>query len=175
MSAPARCLGCGHSKLHRHGFYGRDVIEGGRPWRIIIPRFLCVRCFRTSSCLPSFALPYRLLATATIQAFLQGRSSLPGNAREGHRLRSCHRRWRQRALAIEKIIGSYYAPASEEPAELRLLKGIMDQAGDLERGAIQLLETFGETPLGFYCIHDWARVPRGSVDPLRKAPRLDSS
>jgi hypothetical protein len=51
---------------------------------------------------------------------------------------------------------------------------MLAEHGDLERVSVNLLDTFGETPLGRYRIHDWARVPRGSVDPLRKPSYLDS-
>ena len=168
---------CGHEKLHRHGYYGRDVLELGKLLRILVARFLCVACHRTTSCLPGFALPYRLVATGGVEAFLLGAREAPGLARCRDLLQSYRRRWCQRAPQIEAVTGAYLSRCGRggEPAAKRLLRGLLDQWGSLACASVRLLADFGESPLGRYRIHAWARVARGSVDPLRKIPPLDSS
>lgn len=150
------------------------MVEIGRLLLIWIARFLCPACGRTTSLLPSFALPYRMMATDTLQAFLQGRMDEPGIAQHWDLLQACRRRWENRAAGIEAVTGAFFGPAGDEPAPQRLLAAMLAKWGGLRQAGVQLLELFGETPLGRHRIHDWARAPRGSVDPLRKPPIQDS-
>lgn len=54
-----KCPICGAEiKLHRHGFYSRNVIAQRREYRIDICRYLCRSCKGTVSLLPAFLLPY---------------------------------------------------------------------------------------------------------------------
>jgi transposase-like protein len=71
------CPQCGRrQRLHRHGSYGRSVTGAvGKVLRILVARFLCRGCRRTVSYLPGFALSYRVVATATVEAFLDRQSS----------------------------------------------------------------------------------------------------
>ena len=60
-------------RLHRHGVYPRGITTSlGRIVRLWIARFRCGACRRTVSYLPSFALSYRLVQVATLEAFLAG-------------------------------------------------------------------------------------------------------
>lgn len=149
-------------------------MELGRLLLIWIARFLCPVCRRTTSLLPSFAQPYRLMGTDTIEAFLQGRLDEPGVAQYWDLLHSYGRRWEQRSPEIEAVTGAFFGPAGDESAPHRLLWAMLSKWGNLQQASVQLLELFGETLLGRYRIHDWARAPRGSVDPLRKPPIQDS-
>lgn len=142
---------------------------------ISVPRFLCPKCLRTTSCLPSFALSYRMISSDTLEAFLQGRMKEKGIAQHRDLLESYRRRWEERAPEIEAVTGAFFGPLSDEPPAQRLLNAMMRQWGNLRQGCVELLETFGEAPLKRYRIHDWARVARGSVDPLRRPRRMDSS
>jgi hypothetical protein len=150
------------------------VVELGVYLLILIARFLCPLCGRTMSCLPSFAQPYRMMGTATVEAFLQKRMDEPGIAQHWDLLHSYGQRWEQRSPEIEAVTGLFFGPLSDEPPPKRLLGALLSKWGDLQRASVQLLELFGETPLGRYRIHDWARVARGGVDPLRKPPYQDS-
>jgi len=162
--------------LHRHGCYGRDVVESGKLFRIQVARFLCAACHRTTSCLPSFALPYRLLGADTVEAFLLGKTEGAGVERHEDLLQSYRRRWEQRAGQIQAVTGPLFGSGFlEETVSEGLLRGLLDRWETLACASVRLLADFGESPLGRYRIHDWARVARGSVDPLRKIPPLDSS
>jgi hypothetical protein len=61
-TTPGRVIG--------HGSYGRTVTEPSRTIPIRVKRLLCTACRHTLSLLPSFCLPWRHYATATIQAVL---------------------------------------------------------------------------------------------------------
>ena len=78
LPRPASCPGCsaiGH--LIGHGSYSRTVVQPTHTIPIRIQRLLCTVCHHTVSLLPSFCLPWRHYATATIQTVLTLRT-------EGH-------------------------------------------------------------------------------------------
>lgn len=53
------CNKCGYmGRLHRHGFYSRNVITRFSNYRIYILRIKCPSCGKTHSLLPSFLIPY---------------------------------------------------------------------------------------------------------------------
>lgn len=53
------CKNCGYeAKLHRHGFYSRNVITFSGIYRISILRLKCPSCNKTYSLLPCFLVPY---------------------------------------------------------------------------------------------------------------------
>ena len=64
---------CTRDSLEPLGYYSRGITSTGRDvLRILIRRFRCTTCFRTVSVLPSFAHPYRLVASATVSQFFSG-------------------------------------------------------------------------------------------------------
>ncbi len=53
------CDNCGfEGKLHRHGFYSRNVITKHKVHRISVLRVKCPSCDKTYSFLPPFVIPY---------------------------------------------------------------------------------------------------------------------
>lgn len=56
-----------------HGSYGRRVAEPARVTLIRVKRLFCTVCHHTMSLLPTFCLPCRHYATATIQTVLAAR------------------------------------------------------------------------------------------------------
>ena len=53
------CKNCNYQgKLHRHGYYCRNVISFYSSFSIFILRFKCPSCNKTFSILPSFLIPY---------------------------------------------------------------------------------------------------------------------
>jgi hypothetical protein len=73
--AEVACPRCGGRRgWHRHGTYWRWMTGAvGQLLRMGVARFLCLACRRTVSYLPSFALSYRPIRVATLEAFLDGR------------------------------------------------------------------------------------------------------
>jgi len=53
------CENCGYEgKLHRHGFYSRNVITKYKVHKISVLRVKCPSCDKTYSLLPPFVIPY---------------------------------------------------------------------------------------------------------------------
>src|ERR1051325_10453767 len=71
---PAECPHCGaQHTLQALGYYQRNLTNPkGTVLSVSIRRFRCCDCRRTVSILPSFAQPYKLVLTATINAFFCG-------------------------------------------------------------------------------------------------------
>ena len=67
LSCPG-CLAVGH--LIGHGSYPRTVAQPAQTIPIRVPRLLCTVCHHTLSLLPSFCLPWRHYASATVQTVL---------------------------------------------------------------------------------------------------------
>lgn len=59
MYRPYHCKNCSYNgKLHYHGLYSRNVITLLACHRIFVPRYICPKCHKTYSILPSFVIPY---------------------------------------------------------------------------------------------------------------------
>lgn len=74
---PARCPNCQESgRLRSLGYYSRYTTRAtvGTP-AILVRRFRCFKCRRTTSLLPSFAQPYRLVLNETIEAYMAGNTN----------------------------------------------------------------------------------------------------
>ena len=114
------------------------------------------------------------MAADTVEAFLKDRVNEAGIAQKWDLLCAYRRRWEQRAGEIDRISGTYFGPVTGGSAAQHLLESMLAQWKSLRQASVELIRHFGETPLGHHRIHDWARAPRGSVDPLRKPPIEDS-
>ncbi len=93
VGRPERCGNCGCQRFDRHGTYERGLRELTRVIQILVARFLCLDCYRTTSRLPDFALTYRLMALPLVAQYFgstaQGRA---GFEREDL-MRRYWRRW----------------------------------------------------------------------------------
>ena len=72
---PLHCPQCrGHKTFRVIGFYSRSVTARmtGTVICIKVRRFLCESCRRTTSVLPSFAQPYRLVCCFTVERYFNG-------------------------------------------------------------------------------------------------------
>jgi hypothetical protein len=72
--APEHCGNCGKvASLNILSSYERYTTnDSGAVVLFRVARFVCKVCKLTTSCLPSFAQPYRLVASETIEAFVMG-------------------------------------------------------------------------------------------------------
>ena len=59
--------------LRAHGFYSRTLVDVNYDGAIPVRRYLCLRCKRTVSLLPEFALPYLRFSVAVVALFLVSR------------------------------------------------------------------------------------------------------
>ena len=78
-----RPVGCGHcgavGRMVGHGSYRRKPKDQERAWWIRVRRWLCQVCRRTTSCLPSFLLPWRHYRVGVIQGVLVRRLEVEGS------------------------------------------------------------------------------------------------
>lgn len=175
VKRPERCICCGHGRLHRHGCYERFVVVDTRPQSLKIARFYCPRCRRTTSCLPSFALPYRLLPADLVQSWLSGCRSHAGAAQYQSLLESYHRYWESgRARQLFRMLGLALGRIDADKPGLSLFSALVSHWGDLAGASVGMLDSYGESLLGRYRIHDWARAPRNAVDGQRKVQWPDT-
>jgi|SRR5665213_947384 len=107
------CPRCGaRRRLHRHGCYGRSVTDVvGKAVRILVVRFLCRGCRRTVSYLPWFALPYRVVATATVEAFFGGERRRRDVQAWELLLRGYERRMAAHAAEVVRTVGCGFGRA----------------------------------------------------------------
>ena len=78
VTRPPTCPNCGKpAGLRALGYYSRWVSSSnrGKATSIRVRRFRCPACRLTTSLLPDFAQPYRLVATDVVDAFLAGHRS----------------------------------------------------------------------------------------------------
>lgn len=74
IKAPACCPNCGGKKgLRSLGYYERSIASmcSVKCMRLQIRRFRCFNCGRTTSLLPSFCQPYRLLPSEMIESYFK--------------------------------------------------------------------------------------------------------
>ncbi len=71
---PSGCPLCqALNSLIGHGFYPREPLDQDQAYRILIKRWRCKGCHRTTSSLPSFLLPFRHYLLAVIEQVLVSR------------------------------------------------------------------------------------------------------
>jgi len=111
VARPADCPICGKSgPMRAHGYYSRSVSGPGRMKLLLIwiRRFLCLACRLTTSMLPDFAQPYRLVATDTVdQYFSDARDGAEVNAWSEH-LSRYHRRLEYRIPETREALAITY-------------------------------------------------------------------
>jgi hypothetical protein len=75
VKAPPCCPNCQNShKLRALGYYERGIASTGNPayLRFLVRRFRCMNCRRTTSVLPDFSQPYRLISNEIIGSHFRG-------------------------------------------------------------------------------------------------------
>lgn len=152
FSAPLKCKGCKrNSRLHRHGYYERNVCET-KVLVIRIARFLCPPCGRTTSLLPEFALPYRLMALAVVDTFFRVDVSKRCEFAFAELLHRYRRRWQGWWPDLRREIGCFFGPMSLGDPE-GAWKKISDREGGIARTSRVLVEKFSLSLFGQYVIH----------------------
>lgn len=152
---PRYCPHCRKAKaLLTLGYYERYVTAGGsgRIVTIKVRRFCCSICGRTVSMLPSFAQPYRLVCTLTIERFFGGHDRL-----DTQTWRSLLRRYWRRFIAwlpklmrtVERVLGL----SPPESAGKGSWRALIEAYGHLERATRLLVKKFQVTVFGKYRCH----------------------
>ena len=155
VAAPSRCPNCESSgKLEALGYYPRYTTDAqGRAIEILVRRFQCGSCAITVSCLPDFAQPYRILNSATVEAYFRGQCERHDVLRNEELLRRYWRRFVSFSATLPQVLGGGFgrAPPGEEAEALwrRLLAACKTLAGCTCR----LVRDFRTTCFGIYRCH----------------------
>jgi len=102
ISPPDRCPNCKQAKaLWALGYYGRNLSRVSiGVLVIVVRRFRCRRCRKTTSVLPAFAQPYRFVQNKTIERFFSGEALADEVIRHFDLL---SRYWRRFAIFLPEI------------------------------------------------------------------------
>jgi hypothetical protein len=141
--------------LHRHGSYERGITTTvGRIVVILVARFLCPQCQHTVSYLPDFALSYRLVQAATLEAFLNGEWARRDVQAWTTLLQSYRRRMRAYAAAVRRVVGACFGRA---PPTADLGSWLREACGSVRAATRRLVADFRITLFHRYQCHQPAR------------------
>ena len=152
------CACCGAATpRHRHGDYERNVVSrAGATMRITVARFRCAECGGTTSCLPSFALTYRLLGPSSFEAYLGSEYGGLDVQRHWDLLRRYERRMTDFAATLVGLVGmglGLAPPRSSVRQASSLCEWMKMACGDLEIATGRLVEGFRVGLLHHYRCH----------------------
>ena len=160
VGKPQSCGHCGEKRFDRHGTYERGLCELSRVIQILVARFLCLGCYRTTSRLPDFALSYRLMALPVVERFFTSPPETRANFSQGELLGRYWRRWvRWHPVLLVQIGGGLGRIRSRDPC--RVWKELGERTGSHTAANDKLIAVFGLSLLGQYRIH--ARTHRTSL------------
>ena len=174
IPAPQGCPNarCGNSRrLHRHMKYERGL--SGLSTTFWVAVFWCGQCRTAVSCLPSFALPYRYVRVATVEAFLRGETEDPDVQRHERLLQ---RYWKDLQVHLARLLqrlGCFWgkAPFFTVKEFWRVLKKKCD---GLMNGSRVLVMNFGLGVFRQYAVHAWARESICGVGSPKRRARAES-
>ncbi len=154
---PSLCPYCQSSTiLHRHGTYRRYVLNRlALAVLITVARFLCAHCYHTISCLPGFAMTYRLLGVDTFQAYLDGLHERADVQSYWELLRAYARRMQAFGDELLRSVGYAFGQAPPPaPCDVQgLWNWIKGKCGSLESATLRLISDFRLTVFGRYQCH----------------------
>jgi len=160
---PPECPNCGsHGSLWALCYYFRNlsrlVLRG--TLRVSVRRFRCRQCRRTLSILPSFALPYRLIQSATVDEYFRGSAEAGASTRWLPLLRSYWIRFLEWIPEIDRVLGRTLGHHPLYGDGARWHASITAVYGNVEACTRQIVRLFRITLLGRYRCHQPYR-PRG--------------
>ena len=152
---PRQCGNCERmGTLKPLGSYDRYTTGAlGDLVQFSVARFICAGCERTTSCLPSFAQPYRLVANETIEAFVEGDiDRLDVQHTEG-----LLKRYLKRFLGWERslrgILGNRFGRAPPKETATAFWRRAVAACGSLAELSLRLVQEFRTTCFGTYRCH----------------------
>jgi hypothetical protein len=154
--APGECLACGTpGHLAALGYYCRNLTDGRTIVRIWVRRFRCFSCGRTTSILPAFVQPYRLVQNECIENHFQNitaESTSPwANIVQGY--------WRRFSAWLPSLREILAGIASRDPpvsAVFEWWETLVRNFGNLEVMTQSLVSRFGITIFGRYRCHSYS-------------------
>lgn len=154
VSRPELCGHCGKAHvLEGLGFYARYITTwSAAVLLILVRRFVCLSCGRTTSCLPEFALPYRLVNSETVTDGFNERESPPVARWSG----PIQRYWRDFNVFLDELlrtVGNAFGPLPLRPSASFFWKMLLDRFRSLGAAMEELVHHFGITLYARYRCH----------------------
>ncbi len=153
--APEQCGNCGQvAAFNVLGTYKRYTTnDSGSDVLFKVARFKCRACKLSTSCLPSFAQPYRQVASETIEGFIAG---------DYDRLDVRHFEWlliryrlnfTQWHRSLLSIVGSRFGRAPPRESATAFLRRAVAVCGSFAELTIRLVQEFRTTCFRIYRCH----------------------
>jgi len=156
MVGPDGCPNCGaRVPLMHHGYYERYVSSkaSGEVLRIRIKRLRCHMCRLTTSLLPWFSLPYRLIRGEAVARFLRGDGIDSIDLRWQGLLDGCRKRFRAWRPELSSLVrGEFGIEVDAGPLRDAWL-ALEDRLGALAQATRTLVTRCGVTLFGRYQCH----------------------
>lgn len=173
---PKACPNCMKSRaLRALGYYSRWVSSSARrkSTLVSIRRFRCDACRLSTSMLPDFAQPYRLVATDTVEQYLGGSKCGEAVDAWADLLEVYQRRFDERLPWTTSVLSSAYGLAELPQAAVEVWCEICGYFGGARFLTARLAGDVGVTVFGIYqCHHPAGRLPvhTTGVFPYGRAP-----
>lgn len=157
---PERCGNCkAIGTLKVHGSYGRYTTgASGDAVRFGVARFLCRACHRTTSRLPLFAQPYRLVANKTIQAFVEGKTERPDVRHTEGLLKRYLKRFEGWHNSLRSAVGNRFGRGPPKETATAFWRRAVAACGSLAELTLRLVQEFMTTCFGTYRCHQPSRA-----------------
>jgi hypothetical protein len=160
---PNACPNCMKSgELRALGYYSRwvSINSRRRTTQVRIRRFRCHTCRGTTSMLPDFAQPYRLVATDTVEQYLGGSRSGEAVDSWADLLETYHRRFEERLKWTISVLSSVFGLADLPRTAVEVWCEICRHFGSARLLTARLADGAGVTVFGIYrCHHPAGRQP----------------
>ena len=156
VARPDECPICGKSGgMRPHGFYPRSVTIPGPIMRLLIQirRFLCFFCRRTTSMLPDFAQPYRLVTTDTVNEYFAGSRDGAEVTRWSEHLRLYQKRLEDRIPETRRALTTAYNIGELPLVATDLWGDVCRNFGGARRFTARFAGEVGMTVFGIYRCH----------------------
>lgn len=173
VARPCTCPNCDKpTGLRALGYYRRWVSSSSRSktTSIAVRRFRCPECHLTTSMLPDFAQPYRLVATDTVDAFLGGNRSGDAANVWFSLLHGYQRRFESQLPETRQVLSSAYSLTDLAQTAVDLWEEIRRHFGGARRLTSRLVAELGITVFGIYRCHH----PAGEAK-VHTSPRFTCS
>ena len=156
VKRPSECPQCKqHGALRAIGFYSRSVTESrsGKIVVIKVRRFLCEHCRKTLSLLPSFAQPYRLICSVTIERYFSGTTAGSDTLKWHGLLRRYWRRFNAWIPDLISTVGQSFGLSASDRFKEGSWSSLIKAYGHLDRATRKLVSYFQVTVFGRYRCH----------------------
>lgn len=149
-------IDAGH-KVYYHCWYDRYADCDTKSLKVIILRYLCVRCQRTISVLPDDLLPYRAVPVKLVEKYFDaqanGTPEPPATENEKGCLKRAWARFNRRVEPLIAVLGQIIEKV--KPNTTALWQQLRRES-NLERILYRLAEPFKTSLLGDYlCLKAW--------------------